>query len=156
MHSRPACFTNVLGWALPFPATRPPPKFSEEISKQDGIYQSRGITVPEGYVIDRSLLSYTFTLPSEFIDSLANLGPKDRWLDIGAGEGRAICDYSTGKYDAMHFKDRERPAKRAQSIAISIEDRRELYWHQTAASFEPNQIQYFFGKRLRQYRRASR
>jgi len=127
------------------------PKFKEEVSKQDGIYQSRGVTVPEGYVIDRSLLSYTFTLPAEFSNSLANLGPADRWLDIGAGEGRAICDYATGQYDALHFKGRERPEKRARAVAISIEDRRSVHWYQTAESLEENQIQYLFGKRLRQY-----
>jgi hypothetical protein len=64
----------------------------EEVSKQGAIYQSRGEDVPKGYVIDRSLLSYTFVLPSEFKRSLADLGPKDRWLDIGAGEGRAILE----------------------------------------------------------------
>jgi hypothetical protein len=39
------------------------PIFIEEVSKREDIYQSRGVEVPEGCVIDRSLLSYTFTLP---------------------------------------------------------------------------------------------
>ena len=107
--------------------------------------------MPEGYVIDRSLLSYTFALSFEFNRALADLGPADRWLDIGAGEGRAICDYSTGRYDAMLFQGRERRGKKAQAIALSIEDRRTIHWHQTAASLEANQIQYLFGRRLRQY-----
>lgn len=127
------------------------PKFEEQVSKQTGIYESRGAAVPEGYVIDRSLLSYTFTLSAEFSRSLADLGPKDRWLDIGAGEGRAVCDYATARYDALHFKGRARPGRKAQAVALSIEDRRTNRWHETAASLEPNQILYFFGKRLRQY-----
>ena len=48
-------------------------RLSEEASKQSGIYESRGAAVPQGYVIDRSLLSYTFILPSEFNQSLADL-----------------------------------------------------------------------------------
>ena len=33
------------------------PQFKDELSKQEQIYQSRGEKVPDGYVIDRSLLS---------------------------------------------------------------------------------------------------
>ena len=127
------------------------PKISEEVSKQTGIYQSQGQQVPDGYVIGRSLLSYTFTLSSAFSSALADLGPTDRWLDIGAGEGQAICDYSTARYDALHYKGRERPTRRARAVALSIEDRRTAHWHETAAGLEANQIQYFFGKLLRQY-----
>jgi len=117
------------------------PGFSEETSKQTGIYKSRGDAVPAGYVIDRSLLSYAYTLSPEFQSSLANLGATDRWLDIGAGEGRAILDYCTSKYSAMHKHE----------AAISIEDRRTIHWHRTAADLEPGQIRYLFGKRLREY-----
>jgi hypothetical protein len=78
------------------------PQFKEELSKQEQIYQSKGEQVPEGYVIDRSLLSYTHTLSSDFDRSLASLGPKDRWLDIGAGMGQAILDYFAPRYDRMH------------------------------------------------------
>src|SRR5690242_10657610 len=77
------------------------PALDPEAAKQIEIYQSRGQKVPEGYVIDRSLLSYAFVLPAEFTSSLASLGPEDRWLDVGAGEGRAVLDYETGQYDAI-------------------------------------------------------
>jgi hypothetical protein len=127
------------------------PIFSEEDSKQTAIYQSRGEDVPQGYVIDRSLLSYTYVLSSEFRRSLADLGPEDRWLDIGAGEGRATLDYCTAKYDGMLLQGRERRGKKAKAIAISIEDRRTVQWQRTAASLEANQIQYLFGRPLREY-----
>jgi hypothetical protein len=127
------------------------PVFNEEASKQSGIYQSRGAAVPEGYVIDRSLMSYAFTLSPEFNRSLADLGPADRWLDIGAGEGRAILDYCTSKYDAMHVQAPERRGMKAKATALSIEDRRTVHWHRTAATLEAKQIEYLFGKRLRDY-----
>ena len=127
------------------------PKIDEELSKQEGIYQSRGEQVPEGYVTDRSLLSYTITLSSEFDRALANLGPKDRWLDIGAGTGRAILDYYTSRYDIMHLEGQERRGKKAQAVAISIEDRRTPLWQENAASLRADQIQYLFNRRLREY-----
>jgi hypothetical protein len=123
------------------PAT---PAFKEEFSKQKAIYDSRGAQTPEGYVTDRSLLSYTFTLPPEFNQSLATLGPQDRWLDIGAGEGRAILDYCTSKYDVMHPQTAGQQGKKAKAVAISIEDRRTVHWEKTAASLEPQQIKYLF------------
>ena len=122
-----------------------------EASKQTAIYQSRGESVPEGYVINRSLLAYTVTLPSEFNGSLANLGPEDRWLDIGAGEGRAILDYCTSKYDVILGQAAKRGRKKAQAVAMSIEDRRTAQWHKIAASPEGKQIEYRFGKSLREY-----
>src|SRR5258706_5260554 len=103
------------------------PQFSEEILKQENIFQSQGEKIPEGYVIDRALLSYTHTLSSEFDSSLANLGPKDRWLDIGAGQGLAVLDYYGSRYDAMHLPGMEHRGKKAQAIALSIEDRRTLH-----------------------------
>lgn len=126
-------------------------KFSEELSKQAGIYNSKGSDVPEGYVTGRSLLSYEFTLPEDFKKSLPKLGPEDKWLDIGAGEGRAVLDYATARYDVLHAKEPERSGKKAKAVAISIEDRRTHHWYQTSASLEPNQIQYFFGKSFRDY-----
>ena len=128
-----------------------PPQFKEEASKQEDIYQSKGEKTPAGYVIDRGLLSYTFTLPAEFDRSLANLGPADRWLDIGAGKGQAVLDYYAPRYDSMHAEGRERRGKKAQAVAMSIEDRRESNWAQTAATLDANKIQYVFGKRLREY-----
>jgi len=127
------------------------PTIDEEIKIQDAIYQSRGEKVPSGYVVDRALLSYASILPAGFDRSLADLGPRDRWLDIGAGEGNAVLDYYTPLYDAMHWEGREPRGKKAQAVAMSIEDRRTPRWHETAASLEPNQIQYLFGRRLREY-----
>jgi hypothetical protein len=123
---------------------------SDEVSKQSSIYRSRGEEVPAGYVVDRSLLSYAFTLGPELTRSLASLGSKDRWLDVGAGEGRAVLDYSTEKYDAL-FQGHRRGAGRAKAVAMSIEDRRTTRWHNTAASLAPAQVEYFFGRRLREY-----
>jgi hypothetical protein len=127
------------------------PKLDAEISKQESIYQGRGDQLLEGYVIDRSLIAYAFTLPNEFDISLAKLGPEDRWLDIGAGEARAVLDYYTPRYDSMHAEGREHRGKKARAVAISIEDRRTPLWYETAGGLEPNQIQYLSGKRLREY-----
>ncbi len=128
-----------------------PPVFAEELTKQRNIYQSRGSATPSGYVSDRSLLSYTYALSESFNRSLAALGPNDRWLDIGAGEGQAILDYCTAKYDALHERYGPTPDRKARAVAISIEDRRTARWHDTAASAEPGQLQYLFGKTLREY-----
>lgn len=126
---------------------------AEEVAKQKAIYDSKGQATPEGYVIGRSLLSYTHILPSEFNGSLAKLGANDRWLDIGAGEGRAILDYCTAKYDVMQPAEAKQDGTKgkARAIAISIEDRRTPQWYQTAASLDPKQIQYMFGKSFREY-----
>jgi len=126
-------------------------QFGEEVQKQEQIYQSRGEQVPEGYVTGRSLLSYTLILSSEFDPALANLGPKDRWLDIGAGAGRAVLDYYSSKYDLMHLEGQERRGKKAHAVAISIEDRRTPLWQETAASLEADKIRYLFGRRLGEY-----
>jgi hypothetical protein len=123
-------------------------KFANEVSKQAGIYKSRGVDVPAGYVVDRSLLSYWYILPGDFQRVLASLGPKDRWLDIGAGEGKAILDYSTSKYDVL-LKS-AMPGK-ARAVALSIEDRRTSQWHRIAAGLEKSQIEYLSGRRLREY-----
>lgn len=151
-------------WAVPVfaqtGAVKPPPSgvrkpadpaLNRALSEQSKIYQSEGEIVPAEYVTDRSLLSYTISLLPEFDRSLAELGPADRWLDIGAGEGQAILDYYGSRYDAMHREGQERRGKKAQAVAISIEDRRTAEWHQTAASLEPDKIRYFFGKPLRDY-----
>lgn len=124
---------------------------SKEISEQRKIYQSRGDAVPAGYVIDRSLLSYTISLLPGFDRSLADLGPAQRWLDIGAGEGQAILDYYAPRYDAMHKEGQERRGSKARAVGVSIEDRRMPEWQQTAAQLEPGKISYFFGKTLSEY-----
>lgn len=127
------------------------PAFKEEVLKQEKIYQTPGEQIPSGYVIDRSLLAYTATLLSGFDRELAALGPGDRWLDVGAGRGQAVLDYYAERYDAMN---RERRGKKAQAVAMSIEDRRTPQWQQTAARLEANQIQYWHGRRLREYTEA--
>jgi hypothetical protein len=127
------------------------PAFKEEVLKQEKIYQTPGEQIPSGYVIDRSLLAYTATLLSGFDRELAALGPGDRWLDVGAGQGQAVLDYYTERYDAMN---RERRGKKAQAVAMSIEDRRTPLWQQTAVRLEANQIQYWHGRRLRDYTAA--
>lgn len=127
------------------------PQFRDEFSKQDQIYQSRGEQTPDGYVIDRSLLSYAHTLAPAFDRSLAELGSKDRWLDIGAGRGQAIIDYFDSRYDRMRYGGQERLERKARAVAISIEDRRTPAWHEKAATLRANQIQYFYSKRLREY-----
>jgi hypothetical protein len=128
------------------------PVFNEEISKQEGIYRSRGASVPSGYVLDRSLSNYGELLPTGFERALADLGPGDRWLDIGAGRGQAILDYYAPDYDAEHPEGLRRGGK-AQAVALSIEDRRTPLWREVAASRGPDQIQYRFSKRLREYSR---
>jgi hypothetical protein len=126
-------------------------KFQEEAQKQEHIYRSQGEAVPSGYVIDRGLALYAYTLPTDFERALANLGPTDRWLDIGAGMGQAVLDYYTSAYDTKHAEGRERRGQKAQAVAMSIEDRRTAQWHHTASSLAPKQISYFFGKPLREY-----
>ena len=125
-------------------------QFEEQAVRQARIYASRGASVPAGYTIDRSLLSYTFILPAGFKATLAALGADDRWLDIGAGAGRAILDYGTSKYDAL-FRGLDRSGTKARAVALSIEDRRTPRWHEAAGSLERNQIEYRVGKRLREY-----
>jgi len=147
----PALLFFLLHSAPVFPASPLPVTFSDEAAKQNSIYATRGERLPEGYVVDRSLLAYASFLSSGFDRSLAALGPGDRWLDIGAGRGYAVLDYYTERYDAMHPKGRERRGKKAQAVAISIEDRRDARWHEAAARLAPGQIRYLSGKRLREY-----
>lgn len=137
----------LLAWAVPSRAADPG-AFEKEVAKQESVYQSRGENVPAGYVVDRSLLAYAAALPDGFRNSLAKLGPADRWLDIGAGEGKALLDYYTPRYDSMHPGRR---GKKARAVAMSIEDRRTPRWHETAKVLEPDQIRYWFGRRLREY-----
>ncbi|MEK7875478.1 MAG: hypothetical protein AAB325_04775 [Pseudomonadota bacterium] len=126
-------------------------RFSAERSKQEAIYHGEGDGVVEGYTVDRSLSVYAEGLCTEFDRTLANLGPKDRWLDIGAGKGYAILDYYTPGYDLTHPEGRERRGKKARAVAISIEDRRTPLWRENAASLGGNQIQYLFNRRLQEY-----
>jgi len=125
---------------LPATATEPTaplPAFREEFGKQDQIYKSQGAERPEGYVIDRSLLTYAFAFPEAFKKSLAMLQPTDRWLDIGAGEARAVTDYALAEYEAIYKGFGPLQPKKAQVVAMSIEDRRTHEWHEAAASIGP-------------------
>jgi hypothetical protein len=130
------------------------PKFKEEASKQERIYDSKGEKIPAGYVISRGLAFYTATLPAGFKHALNTLGAADRWLDIGAGMGQAMLDYhaASASTNAAQSVGREPSDPRAQSVALSIEDRRTPVWHQTAASLEPNKLAYYFGKPLQAYK----
>lgn len=129
-------------------------EIQQEVVRQQEIYRSRGDATPSGYTIDRSLLTYTQALAAGFRGSLAELGQNDRWLDIGAGEGRAIIDYSTSRYEAYFagFEPRPRADERARAVAISIEDRRTPRWHETARKLPPGQVEYLHGKTLSEYR----
>jgi SAM-dependent methyltransferase len=127
-------------------------ELADEYARQEEIYRRQG-RVPRGYVIDRTLEAYTNFLPDEFDRALANLSPEERWLDIGAGQGRAILDYYTPAYDKTHRAGRKRRGKKARSVALSIEDRRTPQWHKAAAALEADKVQYLHGKRLREYSR---
>src|SRR5688572_4747385 len=70
-------------------------KFGEEREKQEKIYRSEGDQTVSGYTVDRPLSHYADGLAAGFEPALAALGPSDRWLDIGAGEARAVLDYYT-------------------------------------------------------------
>ena len=117
---------------------------SEAISRQEHIYWSFGGETREGYTVDRGLADYGHVLGAEFRSALELLGPRDRWLDIGAGEGQAILDY----YGPEGWEARDR---KAQVVAISIEDRRTPRWQQTAATLESSRLRYLYSKRLREY-----
>lgn len=125
-------------------------KIASELAKQEAIYGAKGEQTVEGYTVDRALDTYAEGLASGFDRALAKLGPADRWLDIGAGQGNAILDYYSVSYDARHGNGAARTPK-AQAVAISIEDRRTQLWQTTAARLGENRIQYLFGKRFGQY-----
>ena len=127
------------------------PSITDEMTKQERIYRSEGQKMPDVYKTDRSLAEYTRALSSDFDRALADLGPDDRWLDIGAGKGQAILDYYDPTYDLDHWEGRERRGKKARAVAISIEDGRTPRWRQNAASLEANQIQYLHDRRLSEY-----
>jgi hypothetical protein len=126
-------------------------QLDDEYLKQQQIYQTQDEGLLQSYVTDRALSSYALTLPAGFTTALANLGPSDRWLDIGAGQGYAILDYYSPKFDMRYAQQKKGRGKKGRAVAISIEDRRTLDWRATAASLEPNQLRYFSGKSLREY-----
>lgn len=126
-------------------------ELAEEYAKQADIYRTQGREIPRGYVLDRSLKLYTDILPDAFDRELASLGPEDRWLDVGAGQGLAILDYYAPRYDKAHPAVRKRRGKKAKAVALSIEDRRTPQWHKSVAALEADKVQYLYGKRLREY-----
>jgi SAM-dependent methyltransferase len=127
------------------------PALSIEISRQETIYHGKGDQTVAGYTVDRTLRDYIYALPTGFDTTLASLGPRDRWLDIGAGRGQAILDYFSPDYETYDPDARERLGRRAQVVAISIEDRRTPLWQKTAASLEANKLQYLINRRLGEY-----
>jgi hypothetical protein len=126
------------------------PRINEEFLEQEKIYRSRGADGRRVYTTDRGLSRYTELLSSGFCDALARLGSSDRWLDIGAGQGQAILDYSAPE-DAAAAEKCRTSGPRARAVAISIEDRRTENWKQQVAGLGDDRIRYLFGKRLRQY-----
>ena len=145
-----ACLIGQLAPPVPSRAQDSPGAgLAEELAKQNEIYQRK--RVPRGYVIDRSLEGYAYMLPDGFDRALAELGERDRWLDVGAGQGQAILDYYTRQYDRTHAAGRKKRGKKAQSVAVSIEDRRTDEWHQAVARLTAGKVEYRHGKRLREY-----
>jgi hypothetical protein len=124
--------------------------YADQLLKQDSIYQGKGEQRTDGYTVDRALSVYADGLSSEFDRALALLGPSDRWLDIGAGEGQAVLDYY-----APSLKTQTDPSeirgRKARAVAMSIEDRRSPSWQETAARLGENHIQYLSGRRLGEY-----
>ena len=126
-------------------------RYQYEVSKQQEIYRSKGAEQPEGYVTHRGLRSYEELLPSGFGKALRELGPDDRWLDVGAGQGRAILDYyrlqDHGGNDGTQLVSRGK----ARAVAVSIEDRRTEEWRERAAALGGDRLRYLSSKRLSQY-----
>jgi len=127
------------------------PRLDEEFNKQDKIYRSRGAEVPRGYTTNRGLSDYAGLLSTGFCDALGKLGSSDRWLDIGAGDGQAILDYSAPAGAAAPVEKCARSVAKARAVAMSIEDRQTDKWRERAASLGPDRLRYLSGKRLRQY-----
>jgi hypothetical protein len=145
-----ALFLATAAVAATEPASAPDTQFKEEFQKQDRIYHARGVMSVEGYTTDRSLLGYALMLHPEFDGALAKLDDDHRWLDIGAGEGKAVLDYFSSRYDIVHGRKDDADGK-AQAVAISIEDRRSPLWHEAAAGVGSDRIRYLHGKSLRDY-----
>jgi hypothetical protein len=127
-------------------------RYQYEVSKQEGIYRSKGAEQPEGYVTHRGLTSYEELLPAGFGKALRELGPEDRWLDVGAGQGQAILDY----YQLEIFErgqDGARPRSRgkARAVALSIEDRRTDEWRERVTALGGDRLRYLSSKRFGEY-----
>ena len=123
------------------------PRIDEEFAKQEKIYRRRGAG---SYTANRGLPDYAEVLSTGFCAALGRLGSSDRWLDIGAGEGRAILDYYAPGDDAAPAEKCAGSGAKARAVAISIEDRRTDKWKQQAAGLG-DRMRYLAGKRLSQY-----
>ena len=136
----------------PASSQEPPqqPPDDGELQKQESIYRSQGEKMPGGYIVTRGLSKYAELLPSGFEAALRGLGPADRWLDIGAGSGQAILDYYATEYARLPGENLA-PTQKARAVAVSIEDRRTDLWTRQVTALRADQIQYLFGKRLRNY-----
>jgi hypothetical protein len=154
-HHRPAtptAFLLTLIAALAAPpatAAEAPPPIDIELSRQQSINHSKGPARPEGYVIDRGLSAYVLALMPGFEQAVERLGPQDRWLDVGAGRGQAMIDYHLPQAEGTAPRKPQR--RRANTVAMSIEDRREQLWHDTALLQESGQMRYVYGRNLRAY-----
>jgi hypothetical protein len=151
-----AALSALLALAIPAasaaePAKPPAAVLDGEMSRQQEIYRSRGAATPSGYTIDRALETYARGLNTGFLQTLAGLHGAERWLDIGAGEGRAVIDYCTTPASAMPGGFAAWPTARASVLAMSIEDRRTDDWHRAAASAPPCRMEYVFGKPMGEY-----
>lgn len=122
-----------------------------ELRKQEEILRSNEQRVLENYTVDRTLADYAGAFSFDFESALARLTPSDRWLDIGAGKGVAVLDYFNPEYDKRNAEGLERRGRKAQAVAISVEDRRGDLWYQTTARLAPDQLRYLFDKRVRDY-----
>lgn len=127
-------------------------QIDHELTRQQEIYRSRGPATPSGYTTDRALETYARGLSEGFLRTLAALRAGERWLDIGAGEGRAVLDYSTSPGYAMPegFEPRT-GVERAKVVAMSIEDRRTQAWYTATGALPPGQVEYLFGKPMGEY-----
>lgn len=145
--------TLVLACLTALAADVAPPKeqVQLEVTRQQDIYRSRGPATPGGYTIDRALPTYARGLNAGFLQELAALRSSDRWLDIGAGEGRAVMEYCTAPNHALPEGFQPRAVGRAKALAMSIEDRRTPAWHQAAADLPEGQMGYVFGKSMGEY-----
>jgi hypothetical protein len=149
-------FARACLWALvlqalcvaPARSQVPRPQIDPEHEKQESIYRSQGAAIPGGYITGRGLEKYVELLPAGFVKALNALGPEDRWLDIGAGSGKAILDYYAQEITGADGQGRR---GKASAVALSIEDRRTESWQQRTATLGPDRIRYVFGKRLRDY-----
>ncbi len=140
-------------WAAPAHAQeQTAARYQYEVTKQEEIYRSKGSEQPEGYVTHRGLTSYEELLPSGFGKTLRELGPEDRWLDIGAGQGQAILDYYQLEiFESGQEAARPRSRGKARAVAVSIEDRRTDAWRERAAILGSNRLRYLYSKRLSEY-----